>query len=71
MLVWTKNCWFTPDEKQTSIENDSDEKNGDEIDHPKKEKEKEKIHYNQEVFEKLFGMIEKITERIIIMENVI
>ena len=66
-----KNCWFTHDEKQTSIENDSDEKNGDEIDHPKKEKEKEKIHYNQEVFEKLFGMIEKITERIIIMENVI
>ena len=33
--------------------------------------EKEKINYNQEVFEKLFGMIEKITEGIIIMEDVI
>ena len=54
-----KNCWFTHEEKQTSNENESGEETGD------------KIHYNQEVFEKLFGMINKITERIVTMENVI
>ena len=29
------------------------------------------IKYNQEVFDKLFGMIEKMSERIVQMENVL
>ena len=64
-----KKCWFTHAEKQTLNANESEEKTEDEIDNPNKEKEK--IIYNQEVIEKLFGMVEKITERIVIMENVI
>ena len=29
------------------------------------------INYNQEVFEKIFSLIEKITERVVIVENVV
>ena len=30
-----------------------------------------RINYNQEVFEKIFSMMEKITERVVLVENVI
>ena len=49
-------CWFVHDSENVMPEEDKNEK---------------VINYNQEVFDKLFGMIEKITERIIMMENVI
>ena len=38
---------------------------------PEEDKNEKQIKYNQEVFDNLFGMIEKITDRIILMENVI
>ena len=38
---------------------------------PEKDKNGKQINYNQEGFDQLVGMIEKLTERIILMENVI
>ena len=29
------------------------------------------INYNQEVFEKIFNMMEKITERVVLVENIV
>ena len=49
-------CWFVHDGEK--VRNESE--NNDKI-----------IKYNQEVFDKLFGMIEKMTERIVQMENVL
>ena len=50
------NCWFLHDKKEVLIEADNTEK---------------MIQYNQDVFDKLFNMMEKITERIVLMENVL
>ena len=49
------NCWFLHDKQEVFIETDKTDKI---------------IQYNQDVFDKLFGMMEKITERIVLMENV-
>ena len=49
-------CWFLHDSEKVMPEEENNDK---------------QINYNQEVFDKLFVMIEKITERIVLMETVI
>ena len=49
-------CWFLHDKQEVLVEAEKTEKI---------------IQYNQDVFDKLFNMMEKITERIVLMENVL
>ena len=58
-------CWFRHSDTTESITNKNEENVNE------GEKSEQIIKYNQEVIEKLFNMMEKMTERIVQMENII
>ena len=58
-------CWFRHCDTEESIKNKNKENMNE------AEKSEQIIEYNQEVIEKLFNMMEKMSERIVQMENII